>query len=92
MKTYSIVRIGTEYVVQAGEKSILKVATRRRAARLVTDAKELLETHAAPQLSPEAQAEPSLAPDPRIIPDPGVIPDPSVVRDPRVIPDPANIP
>jgi hypothetical protein len=86
MKTYSIVRIGTEYVVQAGEKSILKVATRRRAARLVTDAKELLETHAAPQLSPEAQAEPSRALDPRVIPDPEVMPDL------RIIPDPANIP
>ena len=41
MKKYSIVRIGSEYVVQAGETSILKVASRREAAKLVTDAAEL---------------------------------------------------
>ena len=44
MKNYSIVRIGDEYVVQADEKSILKVASRRRAAKLVTDAAELLDS------------------------------------------------
>ena len=38
MKKYSIVRIGSEYVVQAGETSILKVSSRRKAAKLVTDA------------------------------------------------------
>ena len=38
MKNYSIVRIGNEYVVQAGENSILKVSSRRKAAKLVTDA------------------------------------------------------
>ena len=43
MKNYSIVRIGNEYVVQADEKSVLKIASRRRAAKLVTDAAELLE-------------------------------------------------
>jgi len=43
MKIYSIVRIGDEFVVRAGEKSVLKVASRRRAAQLVTDAAELLE-------------------------------------------------
>jgi hypothetical protein len=42
MKTYSIVRIGSDYVVQADEKSVLKIASRRRAARLVSDAAELL--------------------------------------------------
>ena len=42
MKKYSIVRIGSEYVVQAGETSILKVSSRREAARLV-DAAELLQ-------------------------------------------------
>ena len=42
MKTYSIVRIGDSYVVQAGEQSILKVASRRKAARLVAEAAELL--------------------------------------------------
>ena len=42
MKKYSIVRIGSEYVVQAGETSILKVSSRREADKLV-DAAELLQ-------------------------------------------------
>jgi len=68
MKSYSIVRIGNEYVVQAGEKSILKIASRRRAARLVTDAAELLDSQPAPQLSPQANAEPSITRDPSEVP------------------------
>jgi hypothetical protein len=44
MKNYSIVRIGNEYVVQANEKSVLKIASRRRAARLVNEAAELLDS------------------------------------------------
>jgi hypothetical protein len=79
MKIYSIVRIGDEYVVRAGEKSILKVASRRRAAQLVTDAVELLDAPASPPLSPQAPGETSTACDPRVIPDPEVIPDPSEV-------------
>jgi hypothetical protein len=63
MKIYSIVRIGNEYVVQAGEKSILKVASRRRAARLVTMAAELLKSQAGSKCSPQTQAEPSIAPE-----------------------------
>ncbi len=43
MKDYSIVRIGNDYVVQAGENSVLKIGSRRRAAKLVTDATGLLE-------------------------------------------------
>jgi len=42
MKNYSIVRIGDAYVIQADEKGILKLASRRRAARLVSEAAELL--------------------------------------------------
>ena len=42
MKKYSIVRIGSEYVVQAGKTSILKVSSLREAAKLV-DAAELLQ-------------------------------------------------
>jgi hypothetical protein len=56
MKSYSIVRMGDEYVVQAEEKSVLKVASRRRAAQLVTDAAELL--NAQPQ--PVDDAEPAV--------------------------------
>ena len=47
MEKYSIVRIGSEYVVQAGETSILKVSSRREAAKLV-DAAELLQQESAP--------------------------------------------
>jgi hypothetical protein len=74
MKNYSIVRVGNEYVVQANEKSILKIASRRRAERTVTDAAELLDSQPAPPLSQEAPAEPSITRDPGIIPDPSEVP------------------
>jgi len=74
MKIYSIVRIGDEYVVRAGEKSVLKVASRRRAAQLVTDAVELLHSQDTPPLSPQAPDEPSIARDPRGMPDPSEVP------------------
>jgi hypothetical protein len=48
MKKYSIVRIGSEYVVQAGETSILKVSSRREAAKLVVDAAGLLQQENVP--------------------------------------------
>jgi hypothetical protein len=57
MKSYSIVRIGDDYVVRADDKNILKVGSRRRAVQLVTDAAELL--NAQPQ--PAADAGPSAA-------------------------------
>ena len=46
MTNYSIVRSGNEYIVQADEKSVLKISSRRRAAKLVTDAAELMEASA----------------------------------------------
>jgi hypothetical protein len=61
MKNYSIVRIGNEYVVQVDDKSVLKIASRRRAARLVTDAAELMDLQSAPPLSPETHAEAPIA-------------------------------
>jgi hypothetical protein len=54
MKSYSIVRIGDDYVVRADDKNVLKVASRRRAVQLVTDAAELLNA----QPRPDADAEP----------------------------------
>jgi hypothetical protein len=69
VKNYSIVRIGHEYVVQADEKSILKVASRRKAAQLVTSAAELLSLQPVPQIPPQPPAEPSIEPDPGL-PDP----------------------
>jgi hypothetical protein len=65
MKNYSIVRIGNEYVVQADDKSVLKIASRRRAARLVTDAVELLDSQSAERMPPEVHNAPSIARDPR---------------------------
>jgi hypothetical protein len=76
MKNYSIVRIGNEYVVQADEKSVLKIASRRRAARLVTDAAELLDLQPAVPLSPDVDAESSIDRDVEITLDPGITLDP----------------
>ena len=59
MKNYSIVRIGNAYVVHANEKGILKIASRRRAARLVSDAAELLVSHpGVPIAAPPCQPSP----------------------------------
>ena len=55
MKSYSIVRIGDDYVVRADDKNILKVASRRRAAQLVTDASELLNAQPEPVSDAEHQ-------------------------------------
>jgi hypothetical protein len=60
MKNYSIRRIGNEYVVQADDKSVLKVASRRMAAQLVTNAAELLDAQPAAPLPAQAEAEPSI--------------------------------
>ena len=68
MKNYSIVRIGGEYVVQANEKSILKIASRRKAIKLVTDAAELLDSQPAPPLSQDVDTQPSIARDPSKVP------------------------
>jgi hypothetical protein len=57
MNNYSIVRVGHEYVVRADKQSILKVASRRRAARLVTSAAELLDM----QLQLESSSDPSMS-------------------------------
>lgn len=70
MKNYSIVRIGNEYIVQADEKSVLIIASRRRAAKLITDATELLDQQ---PVAPAGDA-PSIACDPSVIPDPSEVP------------------
>jgi hypothetical protein len=74
MKNYSIVRIGNEYVVQANEKSVLKISSRRKAARLVTDAAELLDSQSPPVAPLDDIAEPSSARDPGVITDPSKVP------------------
>jgi len=70
MKKYSIVRIGSEYIVQAGETSILKVSSRREAAKLVTDAAGLLQQ----EPTPAEDKHPSIERDTRVIPDPAKVP------------------
>jgi hypothetical protein len=74
MKNYSIVRLGNEYVVRVDEKSVLKIASRRKAVRLVSDAAVLLDLPPAPKLSQRTPADPSTARDPRTIPDPPEVP------------------
>ena len=74
MKNYSIVRIGNEYVVQANQKSVLKISSRRKAARLVTDAAELLDSQSPPPTLADTDAEPSTGRDPGVIPDPSEVP------------------
>lgn len=61
MKSYSIVRMGDDYVVQAEEKSVLKVASRRRAAQLVSEAAELL--NAQPEPVADDVESPAITPD-----------------------------
>jgi hypothetical protein len=60
MKDYSIARIGSEYVVLAGEQRVLKLASRRKAAKLVVDAAELLseQSHPAPDQGRAADQSP----------------------------------
>ncbi|HEY0568472.1 MAG TPA: hypothetical protein VGD13_10180 [Xanthobacteraceae bacterium] len=60
MKNYSIVRIGNEYVVQADDKSVLRVASRRKAAKLVTDATGLMDSQPASPPQTQTQVEPSI--------------------------------
>jgi hypothetical protein len=69
MNTYSIIRDGNEYVVRAGEKSVLKISSRRRAAKLITDAAELLQQQ---QQAPPSEEGRSIARDLGAIPDPQV--------------------
>jgi hypothetical protein len=69
MSNYSIVRDGNEFVVRAGEKSVLKISSRRRAAKLITDADELLEQLPAPSAEVENTS---------IVPDLGAILDSQV--------------
>ncbi|MGQ7396583.1 hypothetical protein ACTGYH_12855, partial [Streptococcus suis] len=66
---YSIVRDGNDYVVRAGDKSVLKISSRRRAAKLVRDAVELLQQQSAPSAKVENTS---------IVPDLGAILDSQV--------------
>lgn len=69
MNDYSIVRDGDDYVVRAGKKGVLKISSRRRAAKLISDAVELLEQQLAPSVEVENTS---------IVPDLGAILDSQV--------------
>ncbi|MDA9430502.1 hypothetical protein [Bradyrhizobium sp. CCBAU 51627] len=56
MTSYSMIKVGNDYVVQANDKCILKVGSRRRAAQLISEATDLLNALAAveaPDIAPE---------------------------------------
>jgi hypothetical protein len=53
MTSYSLIKVGNDYVVQADDKCILKVASRRRAAQWISDAMGLLNAEAAVQAADE---------------------------------------
>jgi hypothetical protein len=73
MKKYSIVRIGHEYVVRADQQDVLRVASRRQATKLITDAAELLDSQAASSLPATAQDGSSIDRDPEALPDPSEV-------------------
>lgn len=60
MTNYSLIKVGNDYVVQADQQCILKVASRRRAAQLISEALGLLNAQAAAEAPAETHAEPSL--------------------------------
>ncbi len=56
MTSYSMIKVGNDYVVQADDKCILKVGSRRRAAQLISEATGLLNALASvesPDIAPE---------------------------------------
>lgn len=56
MTSYSMIKVGNDYVVQANDKCILKVGSRRKAAQLISDATHLLNALAvveSPGITPE---------------------------------------
>ena len=60
MTNYTLIKVGNDYVVQADDQRILKVASRRRAAQLICKATGLLNAEAAAELPDDAPAEASL--------------------------------
>jgi hypothetical protein len=60
MTSYSLIKVGNDYVVQVGDQRILKVASRRRAAQLIGEAMDLLNAEAAAESSGTTREAPSL--------------------------------
>ena len=60
MTSYSMIKVGNDYVVQADDKCILKVGSRRRAAQLISEATDLLNALTAVESPKIAPACPSI--------------------------------
>ncbi len=59
MTNFSTIKVGNAYVVRADGQGILKVASRRMAAQLISEAEVLLNAEAA-DCSQQAPVEPSI--------------------------------
>ena len=53
MKRFGIIRDGKTFIVQAEQQGVLKCASRRRAARTIADATDLMRADAVPGLVPD---------------------------------------
>ncbi|MBI5262377.1 MAG: hypothetical protein HY852_11250 [Bradyrhizobium sp.] len=51
MTTFSLIKVGNVYVVRADDQCILKIASRSKAARLISQAAVLLDADAAAERS-----------------------------------------
>jgi hypothetical protein len=60
MTNYSLIKVGNDYVVLADDQCILRVASRRRAAQLISDAVGLLNAQLASEAGAEEPEAPSL--------------------------------
>ena len=70
MSEYSIVRVGNEYIVQAGDKSILRISSRRKAVKIMTLAADLLDQETVQQV----EDSPSISRDRAIVPEKSELP------------------
>ena len=70
MSDYSIVRVGNEYIVQAGDKSILRISSRRKAVKIMTLAADLLDQ----EIVLQVEGFPSISRDRAIVPEKSELP------------------
>ena len=70
MSEYSIVRVGNEYIVRAGDKSILQVSSRRRGVKMLTLAADLLDR----EIVLQVEGSPSISRDRAIVPEKSELP------------------
>ena len=70
MSEYSIVRVGNEYIVQAGDKSILRISSRRKAVKIMTLAADLLDQ----EIVLQVEGSPSISRDRAIVPEKSELP------------------